>query len=244
MFVVENSLGTDFLDMSADGETTLSTLAGAAFIPLTLINDFDGADVTAFKIRGPNRVTPTNGDTTRFDVSMEGSGGFTEVVRHKYVISDVTGSSEDSQYHLLLKSAGILRNYLKINTDSNPKFYVNPDSQDIDFVYDSSTAANVFNIDGVENEVTVNGTTTGETFHIKGISDKVHLGIVGNSTQTSNMMTVHNSGGTLKYSMTQEGVINYAGTMGNGTQNPATDAPTDWVEIKIAGTTYYLPAYT
>jgi hypothetical protein len=35
-----------------------------------------------------------------------------------------------------------------------------------------------------------------------------------------------------------------SGTMGNGTEDPTTDAPTDWVEVDIGGTTYYLPAYT
>lgn len=39
-------------------------------------------------------------------------------------------------------------------------------------------------------------------------------------------------------------IVNFAATMGNSTKSPTTDAPTDWVEIKIGGTTYYLPAYT
>lgn len=40
------------------------------------------------------------------------------------------------------------------------------------------------------------------------------------------------------------GTINFSGTMGNSSKSPTTDAPTDWVEIEIGGTTYYLPAYT
>jgi len=39
-------------------------------------------------------------------------------------------------------------------------------------------------------------------------------------------------------------IVNFAGTMGNSTKDPTTDAPADWVEIKISGTTYYIPAYT
>lgn len=39
-------------------------------------------------------------------------------------------------------------------------------------------------------------------------------------------------------------IINFAGTMGNSTKDPTSDAPTDWVQIEIGGTTYYLPAYT
>jgi hypothetical protein len=39
------------------------------------------------------------------------------------------------------------------------------------------------------------------------------------------------------------GIIDFKGTMGNSTKDPATQAPADWVQVKIAGTTYYLPAY-
>jgi hypothetical protein len=42
----------------------------------------------------------------------------------------------------------------------------------------------------------------------------------------------------------QYGITNYTGGMGNSTKNPATQAPTDWVEIKIGGNTRYLPAYS
>lgn len=38
-------------------------------------------------------------------------------------------------------------------------------------------------------------------------------------------------------------IVNFAGTMGNSSKNPTTDAPADWVEIKIGATTLYLPAY-
>lgn len=38
-------------------------------------------------------------------------------------------------------------------------------------------------------------------------------------------------------------IINFAGTMGNSTKNPATDAPADWVQIQIGGTTLFVPAY-
>ena len=41
------------------------------------------------------------------------------------------------------------------------------------------------------------------------------------------------------------GWINFVGTMGTPTNNdPTTDAPGDWVQVEIAGSTYYLPAYT
>jgi len=38
-------------------------------------------------------------------------------------------------------------------------------------------------------------------------------------------------------------IVNFAGTMGNSSKNPTTDAPADWVEVQIGGVTRYLPAY-
>lgn len=40
-----------------------------------------------------------------------------------------------------------------------------------------------------------------------------------------------------------EGIVDYRGTMSNSTKNPTADAPADWVEIKIGGTQYFIPAY-
>lgn len=39
------------------------------------------------------------------------------------------------------------------------------------------------------------------------------------------------------------GIANFNGVMGNSTKDPTTDAPADWVQIQIDGTTYYIPAY-
>lgn len=41
-----------------------------------------------------------------------------------------------------------------------------------------------------------------------------------------------------------QGVTDYTATMGNSTKDPTADAPSDWVEIKIGGSSFYLPAYT
>ena len=39
------------------------------------------------------------------------------------------------------------------------------------------------------------------------------------------------------------GIIDFTGTMGNSTLDPTTDAPADWIEVQIGGTTYYAPVY-
>lgn len=39
------------------------------------------------------------------------------------------------------------------------------------------------------------------------------------------------------------GLTNYTVAMGNSSKDPTADAPADWVQVKIGGTDYYLPAY-
>jgi len=39
------------------------------------------------------------------------------------------------------------------------------------------------------------------------------------------------------------GLVNFDYAMNNSSKDPTTDAPADWLEIKLAGTTYYIPVY-
>lgn len=55
---------------------------------------------------------------------------------------------------------------------------------------------------------------------------------------TANVFAVRAAGG-----FWLNAIANFRATMGNSTKNPATDAPADWVEVQINGTTYYIPAY-
>lgn len=48
---------------------------------------------------------------------------------------------------------------------------------------------------------------------------------------------------TAVFEVDVNGIFEFLATMGNSSKDPTTDAPSDWVEIKIGGTTYYLPAY-
>lgn len=52
-------------------------------------------------------------------------------------------------------------------------------------------------------------------------------------------------GGTVKMAYTgTERILNYTNTMGDGTEDPTTDAPDDWIEVQISGATRYIPVYT
>jgi len=50
-------------------------------------------------------------------------------------------------------------------------------------------------------------------------------------------------GGTVLMEVEGTGVIDFRWGMGNSSKDPTTDAPVDWVEVKIGGTVRYLPAY-
>jgi len=247
MFVVENSAGTDFLDMSGDGETTLSSIAGASVVPLTVNNNFDSADNTVFRFVGPNRATATDGDTIHHNCELENSSGSNaNVVQHRYIISTVTAGAEDGRFQTRVKLDGNFKSIFDAQMGTvAPHIKINGDDADVNFSIGSAQSSNMFFIDANESEVAIHsgGAAQGATLHVKNIADKNGFIVKGHSTQTANLVVFESSSvQTVKISV--QGVIDYNGTMGNGTQNPATDAPTDWVQIKIAGTTYYLPAYT
>ena len=60
---------------------------------------------------------------------------------------------------------------------------------------------------------------------------------------TANLLLDLQVGGTAKFTVGNEGIVNYNGTMGNSSKDPTTDAPADWVQVEIGGTAYYIPAY-
>lgn len=63
------------------------------------------------------------------------------------------------------------------------------------------------------------------------------------AAQTANLQNWEDSAGTALLEVEASGVHDYRWAMGDSTKDPTTDAPADWVEVKIGGTTYYLPAY-
>lgn len=58
-------------------------------------------------------------------------------------------------------------------------------------------------------------------------------------TKGTNNYAIYTNSGEIRFG----DIVNFAGTMGNSTKDPTTDAPVDWIEVQIAGTTRYLPAY-
>jgi hypothetical protein len=70
------------------------------------------------------------------------------------------------------------------------------------------------------------------------------LQLTGIASQTADYFYITDSTSTEVFSINASGITNYAATMGDSTADPTTDAPVDWVQIEIGGTTRYIPAYT
>lgn len=75
------------------------------------------------------------------------------------------------------------------------------------------------------------------------IATDVGLTLKGAASQSGNMLEIRNSADTEKLLINQEGIVDYRGTMADSSKDPTTDAPSDWVEIKIAGAQMLIPAY-
>jgi len=67
-----------------------------------------------------------------------------------------------------------------------------------------------------------------------GLADANQLSLIANATEVMRIEAAE---------ITTNAIQNHAEAMGNSTKDPTTDAPADWVEIEIGGTTYFIPAY-
>lgn len=75
---------------------------------------------------------------------------------------------------------------------------------------------------------------------VSGTASNVYGLYIGNQTGASSAnYAIYTGTGLIRFG----DIVNFAGTMGNSTKVVGTDAPADWVQVQIGGTTYYLPAY-
>ena len=76
-----------------------------------------------------------------------------------------------------------------------------------------------------------------------GSASTVGLVVDTAASPTANIAEFRNNG-TAKLKVGTQGTLDFTGTMGNSSKTVGTDAPADWVQVAIGGTTYYLPAYS
>jgi len=91
---------------------------------------------------------------------------------------------------------------------------------------------------------------------IRTTSDIAHLGVQATETgsiglrviaatgQTADLLRIDDDGSNELFGIESDGFFDFRLTMANGTEDPTTDAPADWVEIKIAGVQGFIPVYT
>lgn len=100
--------------------------------------------------------------------------------------------------------------------------------------------------------VDVNGVAIGDALPTSSVAQllivpsdvaKAALQLRSIAGQTDPLLEISNSSGTPRLSIYEQGIINYAGTMGNSAKTVGTDAPVDWIECQIAGTVRYIPVY-
>jgi hypothetical protein len=58
-------------------------------------------------------------------------------------------------------------------------------------------------------------------------------------TQGTNNYAIYTNTGKVRLG----GVVHFQRAMGDSTKNPAVDAPSDWIEVRVNGTTKYIPVY-
>lgn len=123
-------------------------------------------------------------------------------------------------------------------------FVVNPDKNSgIDFNVLGDNDDYLIWGDSGNDAVTIGSTTELAKFGIDGNADEVQFCVQGHSTQTNLLVVLENSSGTDKLTITQEGIIDYRGTMGDSALDPASDAPADWIQVAIGGVSYYIPVW-
>ncbi len=83
----------------------------------------------------------------------------------------------------------------------------------------------------------------GELILTSGGASYVPVVVRGQASHSANLQNWENSAGTALMEVESGGELDFRWSMGNSTKDPTTDAPADWVQVKISGTSYYLPAY-
>jgi len=92
-------------------------------------------------------------------------------------------------------------------------------------------------------KVSIGDNTADGQLHVESTTNIATLVVKGDGSQTANLQEWKNSTGTVLFEVEDDGILDFNQTMGNSACDLTIDSPADWVEIKIAGTTYYLPAF-
>lgn len=85
--------------------------------------------------------------------------------------------------------------------------------------------------------IAINSSVTSDAYLYFGDENDVNASVIIHSNDTGRLRIRAES------EIEVDSITDYTVAMGNSALDPTTDAPADWVEIQIGGTTYYVPAY-
>ena len=141
----------------------------------------------------------------------------------------------------------LVRPTLSTGSTSTGEFVGSGFFYDAQIHYGTLAELNLAKWEGLRLQRSTGAITTARMAYFEGDSADTHSGTItnfvglemGDITNGTNNWAIKTGQGLVQFG----DIVNFAGTMGNSTKDPTADAPADWVEVEIGGTTYYLPAY-
>ena len=176
------------------------------------------------------KVTPTSAASLRVERTNSGAA---------YMEMATAVAGQDSQLRLIATATGKSRIFFG-DTDVDVA-YIDYNHSSNQMRIRTNTAVAMY-IDSSQ-KVSIGDSTADGQLHVESTSDVATLVVKGETSQTANLQEWKNSGGTVLFEVEDDGLLDFKQTMGDADCDMTTDQPADWVEIKIAGTTYYLPAF-
>jgi hypothetical protein len=228
---------TGHTDNSRDTALTFSTTSSTSL-------------VEAMRISSDQRVN-IGGDTTPDDLFTVGATS-----QFRINSSGVIAATGDGSH--ALTGSVLLNSDLRIESASATQSRIHHDDEDIFFLASDGTVS--IELDEDNDSSSMLQVRAGGDVTVMTLNESGNMVLIGDldvnggdiATLSAAMQIDPNKSGNAalrlgnpSHSDTIEfhGLTDYLATMGNGSANPATDAPADWLEIKIGGTTRYVPVY-
>jgi hypothetical protein len=181
------------------------------------------------------------------DIKVAPTGGTTAALRVErtttnaaYIEMATAVAGQDAQIRITGPNDGKSRLFLGDAADVDVAY--------VDYRHDSNqmrfrvNATVAMYIDSGQ-KVSIGDSTADGQLHVESTTNIATLVVKGDGSQTANLQEWKNSVGTVLFEVEDDGILDFKQSMGDSGCSVMTSDPTDWVQIKIAGTTYYLPAY-
>lgn len=251
-----NTADIDLVKLNTSDSLELGGVGTALTLGADLILQDDGAirtddaTSTVFVSAGSDHTTSTGGTLTLIgnDHGGSGNGG---------VVTLAAGNTANAGMHLTVPNSGT---NIFINGGGSERWRFLGSASTLAYAQNGLIASLVETGGLTLSGGTSTAYSTGANLYLEGddtggtdSGGAVILSSGDNSTSLVNIdlnhasskLQIRDSGDNIKLSVDMpQGIINFQGTMGSSSVDPSAHSGVDdWVEVKIAGTTHYLPAY-